>query len=171
MTESRDAVHDLRSSAALGNDLGAAITALAKEFANDQTSPECPDFHVQVEGTSRELNPILRDEIYRIAAEALRNACRHSAARRIEAEIRYDETQVRLRIRDNGKGIDRSVLDGTQLAGHWGLRGMRERAKLVGGNLDVWSKLGSGTEVELTVPASAAYGTRRSQRRSIFARK
>jgi len=171
ITESRDAVHDLRSSAALGGDLGAAITALAKEFAADQTSPDCPDFHVQVEGTPRDLNPILRDEVYRIAAEALRNACRHSAARRIEAEIRYNESQLRLRIRDNGKGIDRNLLDGDCLPGHWGLRGMRERAKLVGGNLDVWSKLGSGTEVELTVPASAAYGTRRTPRRSVFARK
>ena len=171
ITESRDAVHDLRSSAVLGGDLGVAITALAKEFANDQTLRDCPDFHVQVEGTPRELNPILRDEVYRIAAEALRNACRHSAARRIEAEIRYDENQLRLRIRDNGKGIDPSVLDGDRLAGHWGLRGMRERAKLVGGNLDVWSKLGSGTEVEFTLPGSAAYGTSRSRRRSAFTKK
>jgi signal transduction histidine kinase/ligand-binding sensor domain-containing protein len=171
ITESRDAVHDLRSSAVLGGDLGAAIATLAKEFAADQTSSDYPDFHVQVEGTPRSLNPILRDEVYRIAAEALRNACRHSAARRIEAEIRYNESQLRLRIRDNGKGIDPNLLDGDCLPGHWGLRGMRERAKLVGGNLDVWSKLGSGTEVELTVPASAAYGTSRSWSRSLFARK
>jgi signal transduction histidine kinase len=153
----------------LGGDLGAAITALAKEFANEQSLSDCPDFHVQVEGTPRELNPLLRDEVYRIAAEALRNACRHSAARRIEAEIRYDETQLRLRVRDNGKGVDPSVLDGDRFAGHWGLRGMRERAKLVGGNLDVWSKLGSGTEVEFTVPGAAAYATSRSRRRSAFA--
>lgn len=171
ITESRNAVHDMRSSAALGSDLGASITTLIKEFTVDQNSRDCPEFHVQVEGTPRELNPILRDEVYRIAAEALRNACRHSAARRIEAEIRYDERQLRLRIRDDGKGIDPNVLDGDWLAGHWGLRGMRERAKLVGGNLDVWSKLTSGTEIELTVPASAAYGKSRTPRRPVFARK
>lgn len=171
ITEGRDAVHDLRSSAALGNDLSAALTALAKEFAADQTSRDCPDLRVQVEGTPRDLNPILRDEVYRIAAEALRNACRHSGARLIEAEIRYDEVQLRLRIRDNGKGINPNVLDGDRLARHWGLRGMRERAKLVGGNLDVWSKLGSGTEVELIVPASVAYGTSHAPRRWVFSRK
>ena len=171
ITESRDAVQDLRSSAVLSNDLSAAITTLAKEFAADQTAGDCPDFRVQMEGTPRDLNPILRDEVYRIAAEALRNACRHSEARRIEAEIRYDEGQLRLRIRDNGKGIDPNVLDGERLAGHWGLRGMRERAKLAGGNLDIWSKLGSGTEVELTVPANIAYGTSHAPRRWVFSRK
>jgi len=168
ITESRDAVHDLRSSAALGSDLGAAITALAKEFTADQTSRDCADVQVRVEGTPRELNPIGRDEVYRIAAEAFRNARRHSAARRIEVEIHYNESQLRLRIRDNGKGIDQNMLDGDWVSGHWGLRGMRERAELVGGNLEVWSRLGSGTEVELIIPASAGYGT--SPRRSVFAR-
>jgi signal transduction histidine kinase/ligand-binding sensor domain-containing protein len=171
ITEGRNAVHDLRASTVLTNDLGAAITALAKEFAADQTSRDCTDFRVQVEGTPRDLKPILRDEVYRIAAEALRNASRHSGARRIEAEIRYDEVQLRLRIRDNGKGIDPNLVDGDRLPGHWGLRGMRERAKVVGGNLDVWSKLGSGTEVELTVPASVAYATSYAPIRWVFSRK
>jgi signal transduction histidine kinase/ligand-binding sensor domain-containing protein len=169
--ESRDTVHDLRSSTALTNDLGAAITALVKEFSVDQTGRNCADFRVQVEGIPRALNPILRDEVYRITAEALRNACRHSGAKRIEAEIRYDEGQLRVRIRDNGKGMDPNVLDGNRIPGHWGLRGMRERANLVGGNLEVWSRLGSGTEVELNVPASVAYATSRAARRSVFSRK
>ncbi|MBV9340689.1 MAG: hypothetical protein JO159_07335, partial [Acidobacteria bacterium] len=171
ITESRDTVHDLRSSSVLSEDLGTAVSALAREFAADQTDRDNPDFRVQVEGTPRDLNPILRDEVYRIAAEALRNACRHSEARRIEVEIHYDQEQLRLRIRDNGKGIDPSVLDGDRLTAHWGLRGMRERARLVGGNLDVWSKLGSGTEVELTIPASVAYGRSRARNRSVFSRK
>jgi len=55
-------------------------------------------------------------------------------------------------------------------AGHWGLRGMHERAKLVGGNLGVWSKLDSGTEIELTIPASTAYAAS-TQRRSWFSRR
>jgi signal transduction histidine kinase/ligand-binding sensor domain-containing protein len=168
ITESRDAVHELRLSAVVNNDLTLAISALAKELAADQTSGDCPDVRVQVEGTPRDLHPILRDEVYRIAAEALRNACRHSQARRIEVEIRYDEGQLRLRVRDDGKGIDPNVLDGDRPRGHWGLRGMRERANLVGGNLDVWSELDSGTEVELTVPASVAYGASSAPRRSVF---
>ena len=85
-----------------------------------------------MEGTPRNLHPILRDEVYRIAGEALRNAFRHAQARRIEVEIRYDEQQFRLRVRDDGKGIDPKVLDGEGRAGHYGLPGMRERAKLVG---------------------------------------
>ncbi|HEX4169905.1 MAG TPA: two-component regulator propeller domain-containing protein [Bryobacteraceae bacterium] len=159
ITESRDAVHELRLSADANNDLSLAISALAKELAADQTSGNCPDVRVQVEGTPRDLHPILRDEVYRIAAEALRNACRYSEARRIEVEIRYDEGQLRLRVRDNGKGINLNMLTGDRSLGHWGLYGMRERAKVVSGKLDVWSKPDSGTEVELTVPASVAYGT------------
>jgi signal transduction histidine kinase len=92
------------------------------------------------------------------------------AARRIEVGIRYREGQLRLRIRDNGKGIDPNVLDGHR-PGHWGLRGMRERAKLVGANLDIWSKRDSGTEVELSVLSSVAYGTTPGVRRSAFSRK
>jgi signal transduction histidine kinase len=112
-----------------------------------------------VEGTPRNLHPILRDEIYRIAAEALRNAFRHAQARQIEVELRYDETRFRLRIRDDGKGIDAKVLGGYGHAGHYGLPGMRERAKLIGGKLTVWSQHDSGTEVELSVPAVTAYAT------------
>jgi signal transduction histidine kinase len=171
IAESRDAVHDLRLSAVVNNDLTSAISALAKELAADQSGGHCPDVRIQVEGTPRDLPPILRDEVYRIAAEALRNSCRHSQARLIEVEIRYDEEQLRLQIRDDGKGIDSNVLDGDRPPGHWGLHGMRERAKLVGGNLDIWSKLDSGTEVELTVPGSVAYITSRAPRRSVFSRK
>ena len=115
------------------------------------------EFHVEVEGTPRDLHPILRDEVYRIAGEALRNAFQHAQAQRIEVEIRYDERQLRLRVRDDGKGIDPKVLNEGGRAGHYGLQGMRERAKLMGGKLAVWSELDSGTEVELRIPASDAY--------------
>ena len=110
-----------------------------------------------MEGASRELVPIVRDEVYRIAIESLRNAFRHAHARRIEAEIHYDPRQLRLRIRDNGNGIDPKVLDSGGRAGHHGLPGMHERAKLAGGKLTVWSRLASGTEIELTIPAAIAY--------------
>jgi signal transduction histidine kinase len=119
-----------------------------------------------MEGTPRNLHPIIRDEIYRIASEALRNAFRHAQAQHVEVEIRYDETQLRLRVRDDGKGIDPKVLESEGRAGHWGLHGMRERAKLVGGKLDVWSEIGSGTEVDLNIPASAAYARSPARRRS-----
>jgi signal transduction histidine kinase len=103
------------------------------------------------------LHPILRDEVYRITAEALRNAFRHARARQIEVEIGYGEKNFTLHIRDDGTGIDREVLSGDGPKGHFGLYGMRERAELVGGKLTVWSEVESGTEVELSIPASKAY--------------
>jgi signal transduction histidine kinase len=117
-----------------------------------------------VEGAAQDLHPILRDEIYRIAGEALRNAFHHARARRIEVEIRYDARRFRVRVRDDGIGIDADLLSQGGRAGHWGLRGMRERAKSIGGQLEVWSEHGAGTEVELTVPAPGAYGTHTGRR-------
>ena len=99
---------------------------------------------------------MVRDEAYRIAAEALRNAFRHAHAQRITVEIRYDKQQLCVRVRDDGKGIDEETIR-RQPAGHFGLRGMRERAELVSGRLDVCSKIDSGTQVELIVPSAAAY--------------
>ena len=171
IAEGRDAVQGLRSPTVVTDDLATALSALGEELAAGKTSQNSPVFDVEVEGSPRELQPILRDEVYRIAGEALRNAFRHAQARRIELEIRYAESQLRLRIRDDGKGIDSRVLDGEGRSGHWGLRGIRERTKLVGGNLEVWSKPDSGTEIELSIPASIAYARSTSRRRSWFSRK
>ena len=104
-------------------------------------------------GTARDLAPLVRDEVHRIACEALRNAFRHAQARRIEVEIRYDRRHLRLRVRDDGKGIDPKVLSAGGRAGHLGLPGLHERAEIVGGKLAIWSELDSGTEIELIIPA------------------
>jgi signal transduction histidine kinase/ligand-binding sensor domain-containing protein len=160
IAEGRDAVQGLRSSTVVTNDLARAITRLGEELAAgiavDQASQNSPGFRVQVEGASRDLAPLVRDEVYRIASEALRNAFWHAQASQIEVEIRYDPRQLRLRVRDDGKGIDPKVLEGGR-AGHHGLPGMQERAKLVGGKLTIWSELDSGTEAELTLSAALAY--------------
>jgi signal transduction histidine kinase len=156
ITEARDEVQGLRESTVQGNDLALAVSTLGEELATDSTS-ERPAFRVAVEGDARDLHPILRDEIYRIAAEALRNAFQHAWAGRVEVEIRYDDEQFRLRVRDDGKGIDPAALSRQLSEGHYGLAGMRERATLIGGKLTVWSEVNEGTEVELWVPASSAY--------------
>ncbi len=171
ITEGRDAVEGLRSSTVLTNDLALAINTLAEELADGETNPNSSKFHVGVEGIPRDLHPILRDEIYRIAGEALRNAFRHAQALRIEVEIRYDERQFRLRVRDDGKGIDAKLLKEAGRPGHYGFRGMRERAKLLGGKLAVWSELDSGTELELSIPAAKGYTTPDSRKRSWLAEK
>jgi signal transduction histidine kinase len=117
------------------------------------------------------LSPALQDEVYRIGREALRNAFHHAHASRIEAEIRNDTRNLRLRIRDDGKGIDRHILEEGARAGHWGLPGIRERSKRIGAQFDLWSEAGAGTEVELTVPASRAYAKSPAQRRFGLFRK
>ena len=173
ITEGRDAVQGLRASTVQTNDLARAINTLGEELATDPANHGSPAFRVTVEGEPRDLHPILRDEIYRIAAEALRNAFHHAAARQIEVEIRYDDQQFRLRVRDDGKGIDPSVLSRQVSEGHYGLPGMRERAKLIDGKLVVWSEIDAGTEVELRVPASAAYAAaaKRSWLSELLAKK
>ena len=136
------------------NDLAEALGNLAKELAAGESRPE---FTMQVEGAPQDLRPIMRDEVYRVAGEALRNAFRHANAHQIEVEIRYDRRQLRLQIRDDGQGIDPQLLRTDGLSGHYGLRGMRERAQSLGGELTIWSEVNSGTEIDLTVPSSGAY--------------
>ena len=171
ITEGRDAVQGLRSSTIETYDLTTALNTLAEELAANKTDQNSPVFDVHAEGAPRDLHPILRDEVYRIAGEALRNAFRHAQARRIEMEIHYGGRHLRLRIRDNGKGMDSQVVTDKGRRGHWGLHGMWERAKVIGGNLEIWSKVQSGTEIELTIPASTAYVTSTAQRRSWFSKK
>jgi signal transduction histidine kinase/ActR/RegA family two-component response regulator len=157
ITEGRDAVQGLRSSTVVAHDLAGAIGKLGEELARDQAGQNCPEFRVRVEGKSRDLSPLVRDEVYQIACEAVRNAFRHAHAQRIEVEIRYDPRRFRLHAMDNGKGIDATVLSAGARAGHHGLPGMNERAELAGGKLAVRSGRDSGTEVELSIPASVAY--------------
>ncbi len=157
IVEGRDAVQGLRSSAVPANDIGAAIATLAETLSTDDATQRRPAFQVNVEGTPRDLPPIVQDEVYRIAGEALRNAFRHARASRIEVDIRYDHHHFRLRVRDDGKGIDAEAAGGRTYEGHYGIAGMHERAKLIGGTLSIWSEVDSGTEAELTIPASIAY--------------
>ena len=162
ITEGRDAVQGLRASTVERNDLALAIRTLGEELENGSSNHRPAAFRVAVEGQARDLHPILRDEIYKIAAEALRNAFHHAQAKQVEVEIRYGD-EFRLRVRDDGKGMDAAVLSSHGLEGHYGLRGMRERATLIKGKLAVWSEVNAGTEVELRVPASTAYTTDRKR--------
>jgi signal transduction histidine kinase/ligand-binding sensor domain-containing protein len=158
IVEGRDAIQNLRSSTTVANELAQAITEVAEDFAAGPNGERSPvTFRASVEGTPRDLHPILRDDVYRIAREALRNAYRHAQASHIEAEITYGAREVRLRIRDDGKGIDPQHLHAGR-ARHWGLTSMRERAQQIGSELSLWSEVGAGTEVELRIPGSIAYG-------------
>jgi signal transduction histidine kinase len=114
-------------------------------------------FRVVVNGDPRELRPTVRDEIYRIGREAIANSFQHAKAKQCEMEISYAAKELRIGLRDDGCGVDATVLeDGPQL-GNWGMPGMHERARKIGAHLEIWSRPGLGTEVELRVPASVAY--------------
>jgi signal transduction histidine kinase/ligand-binding sensor domain-containing protein len=159
IAEGREAVHDLRLSAVTTNDLAQAVRALGNELAVEGGAA----FRLVVEGPARDLHPIVRDEIYRITREALRNAFSHARAHHIEAEITYAERLLRLRIRDDGQGMVPAILEEGR-PGHYGLPGMRERADQIGAKLIIWSAVRAGTEIELSIAASIAYG--KSPRRS-----
>ena len=159
VAEGRDAIQDLRFHPASGGDLAQLLTAAGQELAHSEEASGNPRvFRVTVEGERQDLEPLLQGEVYRIARELLRNAFRYAQAGRIEAEIRYESRQLRVHVRDDGKGIDPEVLKAGGRAGHYGLPGMRERAGRFGGKLEFWSEAGAGTEALLTVPAAAAYG-------------
>jgi signal transduction histidine kinase len=165
--EGRAAIRDLRPEDAAQRDLPELLRDAGHELAAAQAAHASdgavPNYQVVVEGTQRNLSPMLQDEIYRIAREVIRNAFAHAAASRIEVEIRYNDDELRVRIRDDGKGIEREILEAGR-EGHWGIPGMRERAQKIGAQLEFWSEVGAGTEVQLTVPAAMAYEKRGKSR-------
>ena len=150
--EGRNAVRGLRSSNPGAGELETAFCGIRQELGVG----EDVKFRVIVEGRPRALHPILRDEVYRIGREALRNAFRHADARDVEIELDYARQHFRFNVRDNGRGIDPAILASGR-DGHYGLRGMRERAEKIGGRLRVWSAASAGTEVELLLPSRIAY--------------
>jgi signal transduction histidine kinase/ligand-binding sensor domain-containing protein len=159
LAESRDKVKELRPAGHDAFDLAQALAVEVERLA--QTHPvQC---QVNVQGNRRDLHPMVREEGFLIAREALSNAFRHANAATVEAEIAYGERALQVRIRDDGQGIIAAVLDAGGKAGHFGLIGMRERAVKLGAHLEVWSKPGAGTEIELRVPADVAYRKTRSR--------
>jgi signal transduction histidine kinase/ligand-binding sensor domain-containing protein len=153
LVEGRERVHNLRAPAEWPSDLAEALRLAGQEAANGSAA----SFTVVVEGISRELHPLIREEIYSIGREAITNSFRHANSLHIEVDIAYEPGQLRLRVRDDGRGIDPEVLTAGGRHGHWGLQGIRERASHIGARVQIWSRAGSGTEVDLRIPAARAY--------------
>jgi signal transduction histidine kinase len=156
VTEGRDAIQDLRSPP-VEADLPASMRLLGETLAASGTSPHSPVFHFQATGLPLWLRPDIRGEVFRIGSEALHNAFRHARAQHIHVEIAYQSEGLRLLVRDDGKGIARTVLNRGGRKGHFGLSGMRERATLIGGKLKLRSDKDSGTTLEFSIPAICAY--------------
>jgi len=148
--EGRGALLGLRSLNLESTSLEGALAELSEQFA-----PTGASFRISVLGRSKALLPAIHDELFLIAREALVNAWRHSQATTIEAEIEYLPGRLRLAVRDNGSGIDPEIIR-TGRESHWGLQGMRERARNIGAHLRILSRHGAGTEVEVSVSGCMA---------------
>ena len=172
LDESRHSIQGLRPSSSAENDLDQLLMTTGQELASSNHAENgSPRFEVIVEGERRELRPMIKDEIGRIAQELLRNAFRHARAHEIEVEIRYESDVFRLIVRDDGKGVDPQILKDGGRAGHWGLPGVQERARGIGARLEFWSEGGAGTEIRLTLPAAMAYQRPRNRDRFTLFRK
>lgn len=151
LAEARDRIQDLRGSASRVVDLAESLATAWRDLAGEK------QFRMDVEGSPRALNPGVGDEIAGVGREALTNALRHSGAGVIEVQVVFEEERLRLFVRDDGVGFAAGNSSGGTQAGHWGLLGMRERARLMGAQLEIWSARGAGTEIALSVPAASAY--------------
>jgi signal transduction histidine kinase len=150
--EGRNALRGLRTTEADIRSLEMAFSRVRQEFTlNDKIG-----YRVITSNVARPVRPIIRDEVYRIGREALANAFLHAEANSIEIEVEYASRYLRVLVRDDGRGIDPQVLHSGR-EGHWGLSGMRERSEGIGASLKLRSRVGAGTEVELTVPSAIAF--------------
>jgi signal transduction histidine kinase len=151
--EGRAALNSLRTSTTQTNDLAEAFQR-ATETCLYRGSPTAT---ISIAGEPRDMHPIVRDEIYRIGYEAIRNACAHSGAGRLKVELRYEYDLI-VRVKDDGKGIDDTIAAHGKV-GHFGLQGMRERAFRIGAEFTLASSATTGTEITLVVPGGVAFRT------------
>ena len=149
--EGRAALQSLRASTTESNDLAGAFRRAIDECRNNSSARDA----VFRAGTRAGVHPVVRDEVYRIGYEAIRNACVHSHASRIDVVLEYGD-DLTLRIGDNGVGIDAAVIE-TGKEGHFGLRGMRERAERIGAKFTLVSGPETGTAITLNVPGRLAF--------------
>ena len=150
--EGRNTLRGLRSPDADSGSLEIAFSRMRQEFTIDGKS----GYRVIANNLTRPVRPMIRDEVYRIGREAVVNAFLHARANSIEVEVEYASRYLRVLVRDDGRGIDAQVLHSGR-EGHWGLPGMRERSESIGASLKLRSRVGAGTEVELTVPSAIAF--------------
>jgi signal transduction histidine kinase len=152
IAEGRKRVDGLRTQSDHGRGLQAALSAVAKDTTGSHTKVS-----VFSDGRFRALHTIVRDEVYWIAREAIVNAVRAAHAQKIEVELSYRDARLCVRVRDDGRGIDPALLEAGGRPGHFGLRGMKERAQRIGGTFDIWTAAHVGTEVSVEIPAAVAY--------------
>jgi ligand-binding sensor domain-containing protein len=153
--QARVAVTDLRSFSSGATDLESALRTMVQGLPMPSRA-DAPDCRIAIEGQPRSMVPLVRDEVLQIAREAFRNAVLHAQAKVVRVEVGWGSARFSLRVRDDGVGLNEQVIAQGR-DGHWGLQGMRERTRLVGGSLEIRSEYAVGTSVELGIPAARAY--------------
>ena len=157
VSEGRSLVEGLRTRDRDGLEIVNALRDAGSELAKDGSA----QLRVIVEGRPRPLHVVVGEEVYWVGREALINAFHAAHAAQIELELSYARKELRLRVRDDGTGIDPAVLESGGRPGHWGIRGMRERAARIGARLEISSRAGAGTEVDLRVAGRGRLSPRR----------
>lgn len=152
LLEGRQKVIDIRASGASVN-LEEALTEYAELAAENRGIA----LRLSVEGKPRDLHPLVRDEVEKIAREAIRNAIQHADAKNIEIAIGYHPNELRLGIHDDGRGLPDDVTAAGRKCGHFGLIGMRERSQQIGGDFSLSSRAGTGTQIVVSVSARLAF--------------
>ncbi|HLK68352.1 MAG TPA: two-component regulator propeller domain-containing protein [Bryobacteraceae bacterium] len=147
LTEARRSVMDLRASALEGQNLAAALQSGTRVW----TLGSGVDVDVHVDGDPGTLPGEMEQHLLRIAQEAVTNVLKHAGASKIWIKLNTEARKLYLRIRDNGQGFEQDGVFSSR-GGHFGLIGMRERAERLGGELNLVSHRGEGTEVEVKVP-------------------
>jgi signal transduction histidine kinase/ligand-binding sensor domain-containing protein len=155
LVEARERVRDLRGFAAESSSLDVSLTELARVYATEHTVPIIVDAGIGMD----DMDPLARDELYGIAREAVHNAIAHADASRIDVIVETQGSELVLRVRDDGRGMDESVMRGGR-EGHWGMRGIRERAANLGGTATFASSEQGGTEVTVRTPMTQVFPTR-----------
>ena len=158
LAEGRERVQDLRLAGGGGD-----IAELLLELAHKQGFDGSTEIRIASAGEPRELDPLVWDEVVRITAEALCNVMRHAAATRVDIEIEFQAMIFRIAVQDDGSGIPADVIEYGR-SGHFGLIGMRERAREIGADLVIANRVPRGTAVILAIPARTAYLGRRKRR-------
>ncbi|MFA1545717.1 sensor histidine kinase [Actinomadura chokoriensis] len=152
--ETRAAIGGLRPPVLDDLGLSAALATLAREAGDGPGPSGAIDVTVTVEGELEdELPDHVQTALYRIAQEAVGNSLRHASATCVDLLLEHSLDRVRLRVADDGSGFSvRDVLAQGRRPDCYGLRGMRERAELLGGRVALRSRPGAGTIVEAVVP-------------------
>jgi len=150
-TEVRHSLWDWKSSALADKNLVGALGDIAKQMGSGNQAHAT----VQVSGQAVALPTAVEHHLLRIAQEALNNAHKYARASAITIHLDYGGKNVRLVVRDNGRGFDADhVL--SESNGHFGLQNLKSRARKMGGTLKIDTVVGSGTSIEATVPVPVA---------------